>query len=203
MSYFFCDSKIKLLIYFFRKIILMLFLKSLNKIPIRLETSNSLLLTSVFSRTLAAQNEQLLRSVSPSWLFLKTCIDFTPISSYHWDISTIRFFFHLNNLHLVGSTFLVLLKMMPTHDIYFSRCSVAACRKRSHFNSRVFLLDFTWNCCRLLEADKFSRNPGQLKWVTRETRCHISIPELLKQNLMCQVAELFRRPSNHAKNTLF
>ena len=130
MSYFFCDSKIKLLIYFFRKIILMLFLKSLNKIPIRLEKSNSLLLTSVFSRTLASQNEQLLRSVSSSWLFLNTCTDFTPISSYHWDISTIRFFFHLNNLHLVGSTFLVLLKMIPTHDIYFSRWSVAACCKR-------------------------------------------------------------------------
>ena len=36
-----------------------------------------------------------------------------------------------------------------------------ACRKLSHFNSWIFILDFTWNCCRLLEARKFSRKPDQ------------------------------------------
>ena len=45
-----------------------------------------------------------------------------------------------------------------------------------------------------MEAKKFSRNPGQFKWVTRETRCYVSIAELLIRNLMSQVGELFRRP---------
>ena len=69
---------------------------------------------------------------------------------------------------------------------------MVACHKRSHFNLRVFTFDFSWNCCTLLEAKKFPRNPGQIKWVTRETRYHVSIAELLKRNLMCQVAELFQ-----------
>ena len=53
--------------------------------------------------------------------------------------------------------------------------------------------------CRLLEAKKFSRNLGQFKWVARETRYCISIAELLKRNLMNQVAELFRRPRTMLK----
>ena len=55
------------------------------------------------------------------------------------------------------------------HEILFSpRYSVVACHKLSHFSWRVFTLHFTWNCCRLLEAKKFSKNPGQFKWVTKK-----------------------------------
>ena len=38
---------------------------------------------------------------------------------------------------------------------YFWRYSAMACRKLSHFNSRVFIFDFTWNCCKLQGAKKF------------------------------------------------
>ena len=37
----------------------------------------------------------------------------------------------------------------------------------------TFTLELTLNCCRLLEAKRFSRNPGQFKWFTREIRCHV------------------------------
>ena len=98
------------------------------------------------------------------------------------------------------ATFLVsTFKLAVSKNLYslyshFLRYSAVACHKLNRFNSRVFTLDFTWNCCRLLEAKKFWRNPGQFKWVTRETRYCISIAELLRRNLMRQVAELFRRP---------
>ena len=69
--------------------------------------------------------------------------------------------------------------------------SAVAC----HFNFGVFKFDFTLNCCNLLETKNFSRNPGQFKWVTRETRHEAFIAELLKWILMSQVAELFRRPT--------
>ena len=80
---------------------------------------------------------------------------------------------------------------------------VVACHKLSHFNSRLFKLDFTWKCCRLLEASKFSRHPGQFNWVTRETRYHVSIAELFKRNLMSQVTKLFRRPRTMLKILYF
>ena len=67
------------------------------------------------------------------------------------------------------------------------------CHKLSHFNSQVFILDFTWNCCRLQATTKFSRNSGQFKCVTRGTRYHVSIAELLMRNLWSQVAELVQR----------
>ena len=76
---------------------------------------------------------------------------------------------------------------------YFWRYSVVVCRRLSHFNSQSQPLGFTWNRCRLQEAKKFSRNPGQCKCVTRETRYHVSITELLKGNLYSQVAELIPR----------
>ena len=41
---------------------------------------------------------------------------------------------------------------------------------------------------------KFSRNLDQFKWVTKEARYHVPIAEVLKRNLMSQIAELFRRP---------
>ena len=76
------------------------------------------------------------------------------------------------------------------------------CHKLSHFNARAFLLDFTWSCCRLLKTKKFSKNPSQFKWVARETRYDVSIVELLKRNLMSQVAELFHANGdyNFSKN---
>ena len=45
----------------------------------------------------------------------------------------------------------------------FSRNLVAPCNKLSHINSQIFALDFIWDCCRLLGAEKFLRNPGQFK----------------------------------------
>ena len=77
---------------------------------------------------------------------------------------------------------------------YFWRYSVVACLKFSLFNSWLFTLDFTWNCCRLQEAKKLSRNPGKFKCVTRETRYHVSITELWIRNLQSQVADLVWRP---------
>ena len=93
--------------------------------------------------------------------------------------------------------------MRWTHEILFPKVCLSAvvCHKRSHFSWRVFTLDFTWNWCWLLEAEKFSTNPGQFKWVAWETRHYISIAELLKWNLMGQVVELFRRPSIFPKFT--
>ena len=60
--------------------------------------------------------------------------------------------------------------------LYFWRYLVVACHKLSHyFNLQVTLiLGFTWNCCRLQEAKKFSRNPGQSNCLTRETRYQVS-----------------------------
>ena len=64
--------------------------------------------------------------------------------------------------------------------------------------SRLFTLDLTWNCRRLLEAKKFSRSPGQFKWVTREQ--DIAYPSRGSKNgIMRQVAELFRRPRTMLK----
>ena len=61
------------------------------------------------------------------------------------------------------------------------------------------VLDFTWNCCRLQEVKKFSRKPGQSNCVARETRYHVSIVELLIQNLWNHVAGLVGRPSTILK----
>ena len=68
---------------------------------------------------------------------------------------------------------------------------------------RAFLLDFAWNCGRLLEAKNFSRNPGQFKWVTRKSRYHVSLTELVKRNLMIQDAKLFWRPTTMLKISYF
>ena len=123
------------------------------------------------------------------------------MSSDNRDGSTIRFLFHLINQTLLHRW--LYCNMRWTLEILsFSRYFAVACHKLSHFNLRVFTFDFTWNCCRLLEA-KFSRNLGQFKRVTRETRYHVSIAELLKQNLMIQVAELFRRPRTMLKILYF
>ena len=108
------------------------------------------------------------------------------MSSYNRDGSTKRFFFYLNTLYsIVGA---VEARRKWTHEIYNLRYLAVTCHKLSHFNSRVFTFDFTWNCCRLLEAKKFSRNPGQFKCITREIKYHVSTTELLKRNVVSQVA---------------
>ena len=65
----------------------------------------------------------------------------------------------------------------------------------SHLNSRVFIGDFTWSCCKLHETKKFSRNTEQFKCVTTQTRHHGSTAELLIRNVQSQVAELVQEPS--------
>ena len=77
------------------------------------------------------------------------------------------------------------------------------CHKPSYLNSRIFILDFTCDCCRLLGAEKLSQHSSQFKWVTRETRYRVSIAKLLKRNLMSQVVELFGRPSTILKMPYF
>ena len=86
---------------------------------------------------------------------------------------------------------------------YFWRYSEVACHKLSHFNSHIFILWFTWNCCSLQEAKKFSRNPGQFKCDTRETRYHASIAELLIRNPWSQIEELVRRSRTMLKISYF
>ena len=55
----------------------------------------------------------------------------------------------------------------------------------------------------LLEVKNFLINPGQFKQVTKETRYHISITELLKQNPRSQIAVLFQRPRTMLKILYF
>ena len=125
----------------------------------------------------------------PRLLFQKTYIVSIFMPSDHRDGRTIRFFTHLNNQtslycwlywNMRWSSNVLILKVFGCHELI-------------HFNSRVFILDFTCNC-RLQKAKKFSRNPGQFKCVTREIKYHISITELLIQNLYSQVPELVQRP---------
>ena len=42
-----------------------------------------------------------------------------------------------------------------------------------------------------------------IKKKKKETRCHVSIAELLIRNLTSQVKELFRRPSTTKSNKMF
>ena len=69
----------------------------------------------------------------------------------------------------------------------------------SHLDSRVFIGDFTRSCFKLWETKKLSRNTGQFKCVTTETRYYVSIAELLIQNLYSWVAELVQSPSTMLK----
>ena len=97
----FCDSEIKL-ITFLRKIILYYFWNlSISYLWI---VSCQVRRSQTFASASDGQNEQLFWSVTSSWLFLKTSIVFTSMSSYHIYGSTIRFFFRLNTLRcIVGS----------------------------------------------------------------------------------------------------
>lgn len=111
--------------------------------------------------------------------------------SDHRDRSTINFF--SNSMIKLRSIF-GSIEMWGKHTtLYFSSYLAVASHKLSQIHSWIFTLDSTWSSCRLLGAKKISRNPGQYKWVTRETRYRISIAELLKRNLMSQVAELLRK----------
>ena len=83
------------------------------------------------------------------------------------------------------------------YDVLVFKVFSGGFHKLSYINSRVFTLDFTWNCCRLLEVKDFSKNPGQFKWVTRETKYRVSIAKLLIRNLKSQFAELVRRPKTY------
>ena len=77
------------------------------------------------------------------------------------------------------------------------------CHKLSHFNSQLFILNFIWNYCRPQEAKKFSRTPGQNKYVATVTRYRASIAELLIRNLYSQVAELVQRFRTMLKKIYF
>ena len=94
------------------------------------------------------------------------------MSSDHRGGKTLRFFFDFNNQ--ISLNCWLFETWGKQFRFYFWRYSVVACHKLSCLNSRVFILGFTWNCCSLQEGKKFSRNQGQSKCVTRETRYQVS-----------------------------
>ena len=135
-----------------------------------------LLLTSDFGQCLIwSKWKPFLVSISIFW---KISIVSISMSSGHRGRRKIRFFFHpiIKLRSIVG----YVKTWVDQTRFYFWRYSAMACH---YFNSRVFILEFTWNCCRLQEAKTFSRNPGQFKCVTRETRYRVSVPELLIRNI--------------------
>ena len=115
--------------------------------------------------------------------------------------TTVRFFFHLDNQTSLYRW--LYWNMRWTNEVLFLKVFGGGLPYTCHYNSRVFILDFNWNCCRLQEAKKFSRNPGQFKCVTRKTRYHVSIAELLIRNLWIQVVELVWRTRNMLKIPYF
>ena len=56
-----------------------------------------------FASISASQNEKLLLSIPPRWLFPKNFIGSISVSSDHRETSTITFFFHLKRRSIVGS----------------------------------------------------------------------------------------------------
>ena len=134
-----------------------------------------------FASASAGQNEQLFWSVPPRWLFWKTSIVSRFMTLDKRDGTTVRFFFHLDNQNSLYRW--LYWNMRWTNEVLFLKVFGGGLPYTCHYNSRVFILDFNWNCCRLQEAKKFSRNPGQFKCVTRKTRYHVSIAELLIRNL--------------------
>ena len=65
------------------------------------------------------------------------------------------------------------------------------CHKLNQFNSQVFILYFSWNCCRLQEAKKFSTN--HISHIHRGT-----LTECLE--LSCRISS---KTYDHAETTLF
>ena len=106
------------------------------------------------------QNEWLFWSVHSSWLFLKTSIISISMSSDNRDWSTIRFFFHLNNQTSVHCWVCWNMGWWADKILFFKVLNNGL---SSYLNSQIFTLDLTWNCYRLLRAQKFSRNPGEFK----------------------------------------
>ena len=83
--------------------------------------------------------------------------------------------------------------MRWTHEILISKAFI---RQRPVINIVTLVHG-------LLVAKKLSRNPGQLKWVTWETRYYVPIAELLKWNLLSHIVELFQRPRTMLKILYF
>ena len=91
--------------------------------------------------------------------------------------------------------------MRRTHELFHGiwRWPLIKLDTLVHSDAYLILLKTVVGCCRFQEGKKFSRNPGHLRWVTRENRYHLNIAKLLIGNLMSQIAELFRRPRTMLK----
>ena len=100
-------------------------------------------------------------SIPLRWLmFIYFCMVSISILSDHRERGTIIFFFDLHN-HTLSA--------LMKNKVLIFKVFGSDLHKLSHFNSRISTLDFTWNCCRILAAKKFSRNLDHLfKWTTRK-----------------------------------
>ena len=72
------------------------------------------------------------------------------------------------------------------------------CRKLNHFSASEFTR-VTKIVAGYWKVRDFQETQVNLDWVNREIRYHVPITELLKRNLMNQVAELFPRPRSILK----
>ena len=72
------------------------------------------------------------------------------------------------------------------------------CRKLNHFSASEFTR-VTKIVAGYWKVRGFQETQVNLDWVNREIRYHVPITELLKRNLMNQVAELFPRPRSILK----
>ena len=72
------------------------------------------------------------------------------------------------------------------------------CRKLNHFSACEFTR-VTKIVAGYWKVRGFQETQVNLDWVNREIRYHVPITELLKRNLMNQVAELFPRPKDMLK----
>ena len=129
----------------------------------------------------AGQNEQFFCLVLPRWLFWKTSIVY--ISMLSGTETEEQQGFSSNSIIKLCSIVGFIEQWDEQMRFYFWRYATVTSHEFCYFNSRLFILDFAWNCCRLQEGKKFSRNPVQFKYVTRETIFHVSIAEYLIQNL--------------------
>ena len=136
---------------------------------------------------------------TPRRLFSKTSIVSISLSSDQKDGSTMKFFFQLSIQTLLHR--LLYWKMRWTYEVFqgIQRWPLIKLVTLIHSHSYLILLEIVVGCYKFLEGKKFSRNPGQFKWVTRETRYHLYIAKLLIRNLMSQLAELFQRPRTMLK----
>ena len=82
-----------------------------------------------------------------------------------------NFFLHLNNQTSLYC--FLYLNMRRTNEVSCLKV-FGGYHKLSHFNSRVFILDFTWNCCRQQEGKKF-REPMSILACSGKIRYDVSI----------------------------